>query len=185
MKNRQILRQKILAQRNNFNPKAYAQANDIIAQKSIALINALNLHSSIIGVYWPIAGEVDILKIFANMFPSQLTLPVIAKDNMIFACYTQGDLLVKAGLGDIYQPNSNIEVVADIIFVPGLAFNCNGYRLGFGYGYYDKYLSRVSMSIKPITVGLCFHDNLAADFTIHDRDYKLDYIITDKILIKI
>jgi 5-formyltetrahydrofolate cyclo-ligase len=74
----------------------------------------------------------------------------------------------------------------DVIFVPCLAFDLSGYRLGYGGGYYDKILSYFnSLKHKFTVVGLAY-DNQKVDEVIHDDlDQKLNYILTEKQLYKI
>jgi 5-formyltetrahydrofolate cyclo-ligase len=62
----------------------------------------------------------------------------------------------------------------DLMFVPGLAFNRKGYRLGFGGGYYDRYLSKYS----GITVSLAFSDQLLDNIPVESHDLPVDKIIT-------
>lgn len=63
-----------------------------------------------------------------------------------------------------------------IILVPGLCFDNNGYRLGYGKGYYDRFLEKHSLK----SVGLCYNDLLIENIP-HDKfDLPVDFIITEK-----
>lgn len=62
----------------------------------------------------------------------------------------------------------------DLIVVPGCAFNESGYRLGYGSGYYDRYLRRTH----AFTCGF-FYDALKTDFTPEETDVPLHCIITE------
>ena len=63
----------------------------------------------------------------------------------------------------------------DLILVPGCAFNSNGYRLGYGGGYYDRYLPRT----RAVTCGF-FYEALKTEFLPESTDVPLHYIITEK-----
>ena len=84
------------------------------------------------------------------------------------------------------EPDHNYECMPDVIFVPCLAFDLFGYRLGYGGGFYDKTLAYfISLKRKFTVVGLAY-DNQQVDEVIHDNlDQKLNYILTEKQLYKI
>lgn len=62
----------------------------------------------------------------------------------------------------------------DLIIVPGVAFNENLHRIGYGGGYYDRFLNNTD----NVTCGL-FFDEQRAEFSAENHDMPLDYIITD------
>lgn len=67
----------------------------------------------------------------------------------------------------------------DIIFIPGLAFDRFGHRLGRGEGYYDRYLSGLDQrSARPILVGLCLDEQFFESVPIEAHDVVMDYICT-------
>jgi len=70
----------------------------------------------------------------------------------------------------------------DIIFLPGLAFDIHGHRLGRGQGYYDRYLSGLDQrSTRPILVGLCIDEQLFESVPIEAHDVIMNYICTPKL----
>lgn len=64
----------------------------------------------------------------------------------------------------------------DLIIVPGVAFTKDGKRLGYGGGYYDKYLG--GKNIK--TIGICFEDQIVEDIPIEEHDRLVDYVLTEE-----
>ena len=77
-----------------------------------------------------------------------------------------------------FEPHSSF----DIIFLPGLAFDLCGHRLGRGLGYYDRYLSGLDQhSGRPILVGLCLDEQLFESVPIEAHDVVMDYICTPKL----
>ncbi|WP_243297218.1 5-formyltetrahydrofolate cyclo-ligase [Bacillus litorisediminis] len=68
----------------------------------------------------------------------------------------------------------------DLLIVPGLAFSLNGYRIGFGGGYYDRYLA----DFPGKTVSLAFHEQLMDMIPIDSYDRKVQRIVTDKAIIE-
>ncbi len=68
----------------------------------------------------------------------------------------------------------------DLIVVPGLGFDKSGYRIGYGKGYYDRYLK----DYRGAAVGLCFGACLVAKICRGPRDRKVGFIITESEIIK-
>ena len=79
------------------------------------------------------------------------------------------------------EKNMIAESDFDLIIVPGIAFNLNGYRLGWGFGFYDDFLSRVSRTTKRI--GLAYELQIA-DFPVESHDIPVDKIITEKRIVE-
>ena len=67
------------------------------------------------------------------------------------------------------------------MLVPLLAFDNNKFRLGYGKGYYDRYLNKYLKTFKNIlTVGVAFSFQKYHKLPINDKDIKLNYILTEK-----
>lgn len=86
----------------------------------------------------------------------------------------------------LQQPNASCKVLAapsiGVIFVPGLAFDRNGNRLGRGAGFYDRFLYDYSHALK---VGVCFCEQLLNEIPTDENDQKVDAILTDSEWIQI
>ncbi len=84
------------------------------------------------------------------------------------------------GSFSVYEPNPDLPIVTDfsdcLMIVPGMQFDMNGYRLGYGKGYYDRYMVRFS----GISAGICYSTELKP-YMHHGRyDRTVDIIVTDK-----
>ncbi len=91
-----------------------------------------------------------------------------------------GDNLKKGKFG-VEEPINSRTYLPDIIFVPCLAFDENGYRLGYGGGYYDKSISYFySIKHKFISIGLAYEDQKVSNAVHNNLDQKLNYISTEK-----
>lgn len=80
---------------------------------------------------------------------------------------------------NIYEPVDGIEVPdakIDVVFVPLLAFDKNGHRVGYGKGFYDKFLSKCKDDV--IKVGLSFFEAEEAIEGVFATDIRLDYCVT-------
>ena len=63
-----------------------------------------------------------------------------------------------------------------LCIVPGLSFSLDGYRLGYGKGYYDRFLSE----FKGVSIGLCYDACVSSVLPVNEYDKKVNYLITDK-----
>ena len=94
------------------------------------------------------------------------------------------DNLVKDKYG-ILEPSEDIEAVEkvelDLIILPGVVFDVNGGRIGYGGGYYDKYLQNLDESIPK--VALCYDFQVINKVPMEEHDIKADCIITEKRII--
>lgn len=87
----------------------------------------------------------------------------------------------------ILEPDNEDEVIdredIDLIIVPGVAFDKSGGRVGYGGGFYDKYLSKIIRNTAK--VALAYDFQIINEVPTEDHDIKIDCIITDKDIIKI
>lgn len=95
-----------------------------------------------------------------------------------------GDL--KKGIFGIYEPSEDIcceveDLSKGLCIVPGLCFDIYGYRLGYGKGYYDRFLS----IFKGFKIGLCYSNCINFKLPIDKYDKAVDVIITDENIKKI
>ena len=136
-----------------------------------------------VALYSPSNFELNVLKILdhRNFLNQEILLPVTDKNNLMnFFSWKKNEVLHVGKFG-ILEPIKSIPKIPDLILVPILAFDRKKYRLGYGKGFYDRYLNRYLKKFKNIfTVGIAFsfqrHDNLP----VSQKDVKLDYIITEK-----
>ena len=71
--------------------------------------------------------------------------------------------------------------LVDLVLVPGVAFDRRGYRVGYGGGYYDRFLSKIDNVIK---IGLCFEMQMIQEAPIDSYDIPVDFILNEKELIQ-
>ena len=83
----------------------------------------------------------------------------------------------------IPEPESKFLVYPDIILVPIVAFDNNLNRLGYGAGYYDRLISKLSKKKKLLKIGLAFSVQRVDNIPTNKYDKKLDYIVTEKYIL--
>lgn len=72
---------------------------------------------------------------------------------------------------------SGENVPFDVIVVPGVAFTLDGHRLGYGGGYYDRFLSQLTN--RPLLVGVCFNKQIVSSIPVESHDCQVDYLVTE------
>ena len=80
----------------------------------------------------------------------------------------------------IPEPNSDQVVEPSIILLPLVAFDNNLNRIGYGGGFYDRYLKKIKKNKKVITIGLAYSFQKVKKIPTNKYDIKLDFIVTNK-----
>jgi 5-formyltetrahydrofolate cyclo-ligase len=176
------LRKKFLKIRKNNNKKNIQINFDQI----INLLKKKRINKKIIGGYYPINFEVDdlnLLKKFEiNNF--KISLPVIKKNfQMDFYKWKFSEPL-KINKYGIPEPVSKNLVYPDILLVPLVAFDKNLNRLGYGGGFYDRVITKLIRKKNILKIGLALSLQKINKVPTNVYDQKLDYIVTNKYIIK-
>lgn len=140
--------------------------------------------ADIIFAYFSVGSEADTLKIihYALSEGKKVALPKCTdkKGAMDFYFIDDTDSSLEEGMFSLKEPDiSSCEKAYasdnSLCIVPALAMDKDGYRLGYGGGYYDRFLS----SFKGATVGLCYKECFCDELPRDKYDIRLDTIITD------
>jgi len=136
-----------------------------------------------IALYYPSNFELNVLKLleFNSILSQDILLPVTDKKNsMNFVSWKRDEALFVNKFG-ILEPSKTKEKIPDVMLIPIMAFDKNKYRLGYGKGYYDRYLSKYFKQFKNIlTVGVAFSFQRHHKLPINKNDVRLNFIITEK-----
>jgi 5-formyltetrahydrofolate cyclo-ligase len=139
-----------------------------------------------IGGYYTCNHEIDdldVLNFFRNK-RANISLPIIRENNqMDFFEWKNKDPL-KINKYGIAEPISAKKIYPDIIFVPLVAYDDHLNRLGYGGGFYDRYLKKIAKIKKIFKIGLGFSYQELKKIPINKYDKKLDLIITEKKIIQ-
>ena len=139
-----------------------------------------------VGGYYPSNHEIDdlhILELFEKK-KCNILLPIIKKNNqMDFFKWSNNDPL-KINKYGIPEPISSKLFYPDILLVPLVGYDNNFNRLGYGGGFYDRYIEKIEKIKKTIKIGLAFSYQKIKSVPIGQYDKKLDFIITEKKILK-
>ncbi len=138
-----------------------------------------------LGCYWPFRREYDCLPLMRQVIDEggQTALPVVlAKGQPLeFRPWTP-QTKMEAGVWNILHPAEGPAVFPTALLIPLVGFDADGYRLGYGAGFYDRTLA--AMPVMPLTIGVGFE--LCRLETIHPQphDIPMDYVITEAGLVR-
>ena len=132
-------------------------------------------------VYVSFRSEVQTAGLIAELRDShRLAAPRVAAAGTMHAMLLSGQPLVRSRLGIMEPPATAAGVEPesiDAVVVPGLAFDATGFRLGYGGGYYDRFLARCPRALR---IGLAFEAQMVDSVRPHGRDEPLHHIVTER-----
>ena len=145
----------------------------------------VNLDNKTIGGYYPVNCEIDDLNIL-SMFEKKkikIALPLIKKNFKLrfVKCSLKDPFLINQY--GIPEPENKKEVYPDVLLVPLVAFDKKLNRLGYGGGYYDRFIKYLRKKKNILTIGLAFDFQEFVSIPTTKFDQKLDHIITNKYIL--
>ena len=176
--NKSQIRKKILKIRKQKKIKKFIFNFDLI----LNILKRKKVSGKIIGGYYPYNYEIDILQILEKFEKKKfiITLPKIRKNSqMNFYQWSINDPLVINEFG-IPEPISKMVKHPDVLLVPLVAFDKNFNRIGYGGGFYDRYIKKIKKKKKVLTIGFAYSFQKVKKIPTNKHDIRLDFIITNK-----
>jgi 5-formyltetrahydrofolate cyclo-ligase len=139
---------------------------------------------AVVSGFWPIREEIDIRPLMIELHNTgcQLALPVVQGKGkpLLFRAWRPGDPLEQGVFGTL-QPSARRETLEpDALIVPMLACDPDGWRLGYGGGFYDRTLIGLRARKAVTAMGVGFDGQLVDDVPHGPDDQRLDWLLTDK-----
>ncbi len=183
---KKYLREEVLALRDAVDEGVWSAA-DALIRANVEALPAYKKAQTVF-CYISVGSEVDTLWLIEEMLASGKTVcaPRCVGDGVMYAhVFSSLDDLEEGVLG-IPTPAPDSPVIdpcdIDLAIVPCLSCDRRGYRLGYGGGYYDRYLANAKKAVKII---LCREGLLVATLPSEPHDIHADQIVTDKEVIAI
>ena len=148
----------------------------------LRILKRKHILGKIVGGYYPYNYEIDILKILEKFEKKKflISLPKIKKNSqMDFFEWNINDPLVINKLG-IPEPISKKIKYPDVLLVPVVAFDSHRNRIGYGGGFYDRYIKKLRKIKKVVTIGFAYSYQKVKKIPSNIYDIKLDFIINYK-----
>ncbi len=171
------LRKKMIKLRRNILNKDVK--SNIIVNKIINL--DIYKNSKVIALYKSLDNQVnlDYLIKYSQYCGKIVLLPKVVGNKLLFIKYHLGDKLEKSYF-KVLEPSSYKENIyrdkIDLIIIPGLSFDKDSNRLGYGKGYYDRFLKKKNI----YKIGVCYFEQLIDYVPINNNDIKMDLVINEK-----
>lgn len=140
------------------------------------------IKSKIIAIYIAKGSEVETKKIIEKAIElgKEVTVPITNVEIELYR-FNSFDDLIRGKFG-ILEPKTRIlpSREPDLVIIPGVAFGQCMHRLGYGKGYYDRFLS----NSKSYRIGICYDFQIMEKLPSHEMDQKMDEIISEKRIVK-
>ena len=178
------IREIVLEKRNKLDKKIIIEKGNIVKEKLFALPEYKKAKT--IMFFLSFSKEVythDMVKEALEDKDKEVVVPKI-KEFEIIPCSIKKFSELLPGAYRILEPVEVKEIEPrkiDIILVPGIAFDKRGYRIGYGKGYYDRFLKRS----KALRIGLCMDFQIVDNIPHKEWDIPMGIVITEKRVIKV
>lgn len=166
-------------------------------EAALELIRVFLPHAQALGLgpgaiaagYWPIITEIDVRPLLARLAERGMTLalPVLSgrERPLAFRRWQPTADLEDGPLGTSHPPAAEPEVRPDVVFVPLLAYDWHGARLGQGGGHYDRTLRHLRRQGPLIAIGVGYAAQRLARIPRSPHDEPLDWVLTEDGLTKV
>ena len=172
------IRKKIIKLRK----KNYSKNIEINFQSIIKILRINKQTKKIVGGYHSYNYEANVMPLLEKFKKLNyiISIPKIGKKyDMNFFVWSTNDPLNINKYG-IPEPITNKIVYPDILLVPLVAYDEDRNRIGYGGGFYDRYIKKIKKIKKVLTIGIAFSYQKVKKIPIEKNDIKLDFIITEK-----
>ncbi len=162
--------------------KKREKVNLINFDNIVKLLKKKGIKGKIIGGYYPYNNEVDCIQILEKFKKKNyiISLPKIKNNfQMDFIQWSPKDPLVVNKFG-IPEPSKGNIKLPDILLIPLLSFDIKLNRVGYGGGFYDRYIHKIKKKKKPLLIGLAYSFQRVKKISTNKYDEKLDFVVTER-----
>jgi 5-formyltetrahydrofolate cyclo-ligase len=148
-----------------------------------AWIEPLIADAATLALFWPIRGEIDPLSLDETVRARGgcVVLPAVVGDEMVFRRFDHAGNLEAGGFGTRHPPANAPQCLPDLIVAPLAAFDRTGGRIGYGGGFYDRYVSQLrSRDHRFRFIGIAFACQEVAAIPLAPHDERLDAVATER-----
>ena len=174
------IRKEILEKRNNLSTEEVEKKSDLIIENLGKFIkNAENIM-----IFMDMKNEVRITKLMELYPEKSFFIPKITDSKnreMKINRYNENELVLhKFGYYESSSSDFYNENILDIVIVPGVVFDLEKNRIGFGGGYYDTFLKKIRGGNKKVLfIGICYDFQIIEKVPAEEHDVVLDFVVSE------
>lgn len=176
---RSALRKELIARRE----AASATERERWSAQIAAYIDRLvpDARGRVVGFCWPYKSEHDARPIVLPMLAqgARAALPVVVapRTPLVFREWSPGCAMEDGAHGIPVPADSAPQATPDLVLLPMNGFDREGYRLGYGSGFFDRTLA--SLERRPVVIGICFEHGRVDTIRPQPHDIPMDYVVTE------
>jgi 5-formyltetrahydrofolate cyclo-ligase len=177
---KKALRKAVLARMAALGSERAREAGEALARARLEFLGSLSGRA--IGAFHSFGNELPTGPLLSRLCAegAVVGLPVVIRkgEPLVFRRWQPGDAMGEGPFG-IRQPLASApEVRPDILFVPLVAFDDQGFRLGYGGGFYDRTIAKLRGEQSVVTIGLAYDEQEVTRVPREAHDQRLDFMLT-------
>lgn len=181
---KRALREEVIAARDGLPPTERAAKAEAIATLLLGLPEVADARN--VMAFWPFGSEVDTVPVIERLLADGATvaLPRIEGGELVPVRFESGMPMAETWFGgrepaggDLVDPGS-----LDLVVVPGVAFDRDGGRVGYGLGFYDRFLTHVPPDAPKVAVAFALQ--VVYEVPAGPSDHRVDAIVTEDEVIR-
>lgn len=177
---KRTVRSSMLARRSGLTSEQWQVASLLAQQRMLELVPFQRAER--VALYAPLQNEIDTALLFAaaRAAGKRVYYPLVCGELLAFHEVMDLEQLSQGSFG-ILEPcpvtAAQEQPGFDLMVVPGVAFDLRGHRVGFGKGYYDRYLANLQQL--PVLVGLCHDFQVCPEVPAEGHDFRMHYLVSE------
>lgn len=183
-RSKRALRREVIGRRDAMPERRRAAASVAIAERVTALPEAASARSTM--AFWSFGSEIDTAPLIERLVSAGKTvvLPRIEGADIVPVTFAPGEPVTETSFGAMEPADGRVldPSEVDLVIVPGVAFDRSGNRLGFGAGYYDRFLPRTAEGTPAIAIA--FAIQVVPEVPTGAMDRRVDAIVTEAEVIR-
>lgn len=172
------MRREMLDMRQSMNEHSVKSDSDAITKQLFSLACIAN--ARMVMAYCAIKNEPDMQEFMNAILDAgkRVVLPCVTPKGLVASEYTRETKMLRGAYG-ILQPEEVpvcTTLEPDVVIVPGVVFDLQRCRIGFGVGYYDRYLQ----NSRAVKIGVCYESQLVDNIEADPHDIRMDLVVTER-----
>jgi len=176
---RKVERERLIKVRGALAAQYRSEQSAIIAQRLEQIVASSGVAAPIISIYWPIRAEPDLRPWMRTLWLEgvSVALPVAVAPARPLAFHEwRPECRMERGLWSIPYPADGKVIVPSVVIAPVVGFDRQGYRLGYGGGFFDRMLAQLNP--KPLTIAVGYPDAEVRTIFPQPHDIPMDWLVT-------